>query len=135
MSDIAGGCLCDSVRYNASSEPAFTAVCHCSSCKRFTGSAFAFLTVFPESDVTFKGTLKSYTTQGDSGSDITRFFCGECGSSIYETAEIRPGFVLLNAGTLDNPAAVTPVLESFCDNKLAWTKLEESMQKFSGMPS
>ncbi|MGR8946488.1 MAG: GFA family protein [Gammaproteobacteria bacterium] len=135
MSDFKGGCLCGSVRYSACSEPAFTAVCHCSACKRFTGSAFAFLTIYPESEFTTAGRLKSFITQGDSGEDISRYFCGECGSSIYETAAIRPGFVLINAGTLDNPEAVTPVMESFCDNKLAWTKLDEAMQKFPGMPA
>ncbi|MEQ8694005.1 MAG: GFA family protein [Gammaproteobacteria bacterium] len=135
MSELNGGCLCGSIRYTASPQPAFTAVCHCSACKRFTGSAFAYLAVYPDSEFTVTGSPRSFTTQGDSGEDISRYFCAECGSSIYETAAIRPGFVLVNGGTLDNPNAVTPVMESFCDNKLGWAKLDEAMQKFPGMPT
>ena len=42
-----GGCLCGSVRYSADAEPAFTGVCHCADCQRFSGSAFATVVAIP----------------------------------------------------------------------------------------
>ena len=53
---------------------------------------------------------------------MLRRFCAECGSSIAEEASTRPGLVLLNGGTLDDPTAVTPTLEIYCDRELSWAR-------------
>ena len=135
MSDLTGGCLCGKVRYKATADPTFTGVCHCSACQRFTGSAFAILVAFLKTDLEIRGQLKNFASDGDSGKKLVRNFCSECGSGVYEEAEIHPESLLVCGGTLDDPAAVTPILESFCDNKLHWAILDDAMQKFSGRPS
>ena len=40
MSERQGGCSCKATRYTLTEEPMFTHVCHCSICKRHTGTAF-----------------------------------------------------------------------------------------------
>jgi hypothetical protein len=37
---FSGSCLCGAVRYAFDSEPKVTLACHCSSCRKATGSAF-----------------------------------------------------------------------------------------------
>jgi hypothetical protein len=39
--DLQGGCACGALRYQLMSAPMFVHCCHCSSCQRHTGSAFA----------------------------------------------------------------------------------------------
>ena len=51
-----GGCLCGRVRYTVEGEPNFSAVCHCRSCQRYTGSAFEPVMVFPSRPFRFRGT-------------------------------------------------------------------------------
>ncbi len=36
-----GGCLCGAVRYEVSGEPYIAGLCHCTKCRKLTGSAFS----------------------------------------------------------------------------------------------
>jgi hypothetical protein len=129
-----GECLCGSVKYSISTEPAFAGVCHCGDCQKFTGSAFSYLVAVAEADLHIDGNLETYSKPGDSGQPILRKFCPKCGSSILEIAATRPGLVLLNGGTLDNPAAFTPSLQIYCDRELSWAQLSSEIQRFPGPP-
>jgi hypothetical protein len=134
MSNIQGGCLCGAVRYSGDAEPALVAICHCRDCQKNTGSAFGFLILVPKDALEFQGTLKTFSSLADSGKPILRHFCPECGSSVSEEPSIRPGFVLINGGTLDHPNAIKPSMEIYCDRELPWVQLGD-MQRFAKMPS
>ena len=132
--EIKGRCLCGAVRYDAHVEPEFVGVCHCRDCQKFTGSAFGTLVGLPQSALEIQGELKSYSKLGDSGKPIVRLFCPECGSSIAEAPSTRPGMLILNAGTLDDPTCVTPIVEIYCDRALPWVQLGDEMHRFPKMP-
>ena len=125
-----GGCLCGAVRYKLQAEPALIGVCHCRDCQKFTGSAFSFLVAVPLAALEIAGPFKTFDKPGDSGHPISRQFCAECGSSIAEEAFIRPGLVLINAGTLDDPTQFTPTLEIYCDRELPWARLNCGAERF-----
>jgi hypothetical protein len=133
--ELTGGCLCGAVRYKATAEPAMAAVCHCRDCQRFTGSAFGALVAVPKTALETEGALKTFSSLGGSGKPILRHFCPECGSSIAEEPATLPGLVVLNIGSLDEPALVTPTLEIFCDDALPWAQLGGHMQHFAKMPT
>jgi hypothetical protein len=135
MPELKGSCLCGNVRYAVDAEPALVAVCHCSDCQKFSGSAFGFLVAVPEAQLEIRGVTKSYAKLGDSGQQIVRRFCPDCGSGISEEAVTQPGLVLLNGGTLDDSSRVTPTIEAYCDREMHWAKLDASMQRFAEMPS
>ena len=106
--EIKGGCLCGAVRYTAEADPTSATVCHCRDCQKFTGSAFAALVRVTKEAVTFEGTLKTFSSIGGSGNPILRHFCPECGSSIAEEPGTRPGMIILNVGTFDDPTVTKP---------------------------
>ena len=134
MSEKAGGCLCGAVRYIVDAEPDLVGVCHCRDCQRFTGSAYSFLVVVPKSSLNITGTTKAYACPGGSGQSIVRRFCPECGSSISEEAAIRPGQVLINGGTFDDPSSLTPNIQVYCDRELGWARIDDSIQRFAEAP-
>lgn len=134
MPELNGGCLCGAVRYTTTAEPVMSAVCHCRDCQRFTGSAFGALVGVPKEALTIEGTMKTFTSLGGSGKPILRHFCPECGSSIAEEPGTRPGLVILNVGTLDDPKSVTPTREIFCDDALSWVQTTGDMQRFAKAP-
>src|SRR5437660_739515 len=103
--EIKGGCLCGAVRYTAQADPTSATVCHCRDCQKFTGSAFAALVRVAKEALTIEGTLKTFSSIGGSGNPILRHFCPECGSSIAEESGTRPGMIILNVGTFDDPRA------------------------------
>jgi hypothetical protein len=53
---------------------------------------------------------------------------------MLEEAATRPGLLLLNGGTLDDPFSVSPTMEIYCDRELPWSKLEGNTQRFAEAP-
>lgn len=68
------------------------------------------------------GTPKAYTKKGDSGKDITCFFCPDCGNTVYREPVAMPGKKVIKVGTVDDPAwqSAPPKGELYSHQKLAW---------------
>jgi hypothetical protein len=134
MPQLTGGCLCGAVRYTTTADPLMTFVCHCRDCQKFTGSAFGALVVLPKESVTINGTMKTFTSLGGSGKPILRHFCPECGSSIAEEPGTRPGMIILNVGTFDDPNVAKPGREIFRDDALPWVEVHGEIPRFAKRP-
>ena len=130
MPAMKGGCLCGAVRFTSNAAPEFVALCHCIDCQKHTGSAFAIGIRLSKTELLLQGTVKTFSSLGDSGNPILRYFCPECGSSVYDEPTARPGKINVNAGTLDDPSLVAPTLEIWCDSALPWVRLP-GMQRFA----
>ena len=103
MANLTGGCLCGRVRYTVSGDPAFSGICHCRSCQRYTGSAFEPVMGFPSTAVSVQGELKTYDDTGDSGKLVHRRFCPNCGSGVVTDVDIMPG-----AGPASTTSSLAP---------------------------
>jgi hypothetical protein len=134
MAQLTGGCLCGHIRYTIDAEPAFSGVCHCKNCQRYTGSAFEAVMAFPSAAVHVQGDLKTYNDKGDSGKAVYRRFCPNCGSGVVGDAEALPGLTLVLTGTLDDSSSFKPAMEIFCDSAQAWTTDGAQRQRFPRMP-
>jgi hypothetical protein len=135
MAEIKGGCLCGAVRYTAEADPSAATICHCHDCQQFTGAVFATLVAVPKTALTIEGTLKTFTSTGGSGKPILRHFCPECGSSLAEEPGTRPGMVILNVGTFDNPRAAAPGREIFRDDGVPWVGIAGDIPRFAKRPT
>ncbi len=100
-----GGCVCGAVRYRVKAAPQVGLICHCTWCQKRTGSAFSFNAYFLEKDVEIvSGRLSQYEHRSDeTGRWLRTEFCPVCGTPITRTAELRPGWRAIAAGTLDDP--------------------------------
>jgi len=79
MGKIKGSCLCGEVKYESSAEPLMIAACHCTHCRKQSGSAFSVNIGVPADSVTITGdSLKTYDDMGASGKSVLRKFCGNC---------------------------------------------------------
>jgi hypothetical protein len=101
---------------------------------KFTGSAFAALVRVPKEAVTIEGTLKTFSSLGDGGNPILRHFCPECGSSIAEEPGTRPGMIILNVGTFDDPTVTKPGREIFRDDALPWIAVHGDIPRSAKRP-
>jgi hypothetical protein len=134
MAEITGGCLCGAVRYTTEGDLLSAGICHCRDCRKFTGSAFATLLMVPKTAFAVTGAVKTHTGTGGSGLPILRHFCPECGSSLAGEPGTRPGMVILNVGTFDDPSAVTPALEIFRDDALPFVQITGDHPRFAKRP-
>src|SRR6516165_4752311 len=134
MAEIVGGCLCGQVRYSGTAEPMFTGVCHCKDCQKETGTAFNIVVAVSQAALSFQGSPKAYTQKGDSGQDVVRRFCPNCGSTITSEPAAMPGASIIRAGTLDDTSWLKPTMEIYCDSKQPWVSLGSGLQSFARMP-
>lgn len=134
MPDLTGGCLCRRVRYTVSGDPAFSGLCHCRNCQRYTGSAFEAVVAFPSASVSIDGGLKTYNDTGNSGQQVRRRFCPNCGSGVVAEADVLPDVLLMLAGTLDDPSAFAPAMEIYCASAQPWVHAGSERPRFDKMP-
>ncbi|WP_298817446.1 GFA family protein [uncultured Roseibium sp.] len=108
MKKFEGGCLCGKVRFVASGKPYRVGLCHCMDCRKQHGALFHASAVFPEDAVIIEGDVKEFAG---------RYFCPECGSSVYSRTldEIE-----VNLGALDAPDQLTPTYELWTIRRENW---------------
>lgn len=78
MPQITGSCVCGQLRYTAQAEPIFSAVCHCKTCQKQTGTAFRVVIAVPLAAVSIQGSSKTYIRAGDSRQQVVNRFCPDC---------------------------------------------------------
>ena len=59
------------------------------------------------------GSPKGFTKKGDSGNELTRYFCPDCGSPLFTSSPRHPDFVYVKAGAFDDPTLVHPAHQSW----------------------
>ena len=108
MELVTGGCLCGKVRIVASGRPNRVGVCHCMDCRKHHGALFHASAIFPEDAVTVEGETRAYAN---------RYFCPDCGSSVFSRS---PGEVEVHLGTLDAPDQFQPSYELWTIRRESW---------------
>ena len=133
MADIKGSCVCGKVTYASTAEPIFTGVCHCKTCQKASGTAFASVLAVPTDAIQISGQTAQFDGVGDSGKATHRRFCPACGTSIALNADMMPGVTMVTVGTLDDTSWVKPAMQIYCDSAQPWAILP-GLQSFPKMP-
>ncbi len=129
-----GGCQCGAIRYRLIGEPVFLTICHCSECKRQSGSAFGMSLRMRWTDVTIlAGAPKTWTRRSDSGALVVCAFCETCGTRLWHEPS-APGFVHIKPGTLDDASSLAPKYESWTERKSSWLHFDGIEMSFERMP-
>lgn len=117
--DRTGGCACGAVRFTAREVPLKFGICHCPTCRRWTGSALLGVTV-PEGNIAWTGA--EHIMRWQSSSIAERAWCGTCGSNLFfrfSGGGAPVGGVELPVGLLDDAADMEPHNEIYIDHKPA----------------
>lgn len=113
------------------------ALCHCTDCKKITGSTYSTNAVYPEAGFkVLKGTAKQHTVTADSGNKITSHFCGDCGSTMWRDGATFNGLKVLKVGTLDDTEALAnakPGAELFAPARVSWVTAVENAKQAERM--
>ena len=132
---LTGGCLCGAIRYDMAGEPVFSSQCHCRDCQRASGSAYIATMRVPAAGFRIThGTPKCYVTAADSGSEVIRAFCGNCGSPIYSQVSARPDLVGLRVTSLDDPSWFRADAHIFVKSAQPWDQINPAIPKYDTYP-
>lgn len=134
LSELTGGCLCGAVRYRAAADPLMMASCHCRDCQKATGAAYFPAVAVPAAALTVQGEAVTYAVRADSGSTVTRAFCGTCGSTLWAWSSGMPDGRNLSAATLDDPGRFVPMVHVFAASAQPWDHLSTDVPHFDRMP-
>ena len=126
-----GSCLCGAVRFEIDRPLAGIELCHCSQCRRASGSAFA--SNMPVDAANFRlvsgeAQLRAY----ESSPGKERVFCARCGSPVISRLTADPSQVRVRAGLLDAPVAARPVFHFLTDSKADWWTIEGDLPQYPG---
>lgn len=120
MTDLTGGCACGQVRFTAIGAPKFAFLCQCRDCQQMTGSAHAAQFCHDASAFSVTGALAQWDRKGAEGHIVSKFTCATCACPIYGTTSRATAIVMVMAGALEDPAAITPDRIFFADSAIPW---------------
>lgn len=129
---LRGACLCGAVQYEV--EDAFEAAfyCHCSKCRRATGSAFKPMASIPFDKIQLTRGANRVLIYG-SLRETHDVHCGRCGSFLYSSiADNGNGHVAM--GTLIDAPTVKPSFHMFVASKAPWYEITDELPQFDGLP-
>ena len=121
---LTGGCLCGAVQYKVRDAFRYALNCHCSQCRRVTGSAFKpFGGIERDKFAVTKG-AKSLTINGTP--DTHDAFCKSCGSLLYSV--VRDGaYVHVTYGTLADTPTMRPTAHIHVGSKAPWFTITDDL--------
>jgi hypothetical protein len=129
---LQGQCLCGTVRYTVADEFRYAANCHCSQCRRTTGSAFKPFAGIESAKLQFTQGAEQTLRYGDEqGYDQ---HCGRCGSLLYSL--VREGqYVHVALGTLVDAPSIRPDKHIFVGSKAPWYEITDGLPQFQEFPT
>lgn len=129
---LAGGCHCGAVRYDLLGPALSLQHCHCSRCRKLTGTFMASGAVIRRADLRIRGAenLTSYR----SSPSFEGLFCRICSSGLFCYEDSEPTLMYLMPGTLDDGAhpGHPPGTEChiYTTSKAPWEEIAGSLPQY-----
>lgn len=130
---LSGSCLCGAVSYVATGEEQRFYHCHCSRCRKASGTGHAS-NLFLQGTLTWNSgqdRVRSYKLP--EAERFTNTFCEVCGSRMPRFIE-QLGMVFIPAGSLDEEPQISPQARIFGGSRAAWSCDESKLPGFDEYP-
>ncbi len=129
-SPLHGSCMCGLVSYEVPDAFEYSLVCHCSDCRKATGSASKPFAGIASERLVVSGEDHILRYGDASGHDAR---CGRCGSLLYSL--VRGGsYVHVTLGTLVDSPSLRPSAHIFVGSKAPWDTICDGLPQFDGLP-
>ena len=129
MRSLAGSCFCGTVRYTVADAFLYAMNCHCSNCRRTTGSAFKPFAGIERAKLQVTEGRTALMIYGDEAANNTH--CRSCGSLLYSV--VRNGaFVHVAMGTLLDDPSIRPTRHIFVGSKAPWFTITDDLPQYEG---
>lgn len=118
-------CACGQASIMVNAPPKMVGVCHCTNCKRRTGSAFGISTYFPRSAVVSQeGETMTYAFHhAAQNHDQTRHFCKACGTTLFWFISTLPDQIGIAGGCFAGQGLQSPDYSGADQQREEWVTL------------
>lgn len=128
---LSGQCLCGAVRYSVADAFRYALNCHCSRCRRATGSAFKSFAGIERGQLEITAGAEQLMCYGEPSGHDAR--CRICGALLYSV--VRAGaYVHLTLGTLGDAPSVRPTAHIFVGSKAPWFTITDGLPQYAELP-
>jgi len=131
---LKGSCLCGTVTYEVSGEPRRFYHCHCSRCRKVTGTGHASnLFLRPATLLWLSGEEQVRHFSAPALKRFANSFCAMCGSRLPLQAK-GSDMVMIPAGSLDDEAPIKPEARIFSDSRVSWACADAELPVYAEFP-
>ncbi len=134
MPMLSGKCLCGKIAFTADTDIKLMANCHCSDCRAATGAAYGTLLFVDEAALEVSGAPNVFKHVADSGANMEKHFCPDCGSQLFGKNSKRPNLVSVRAGVVEQTELVKPAVNLYLSSKIESTPIDPDLKSFPKMP-
>ena len=132
--EVRGHCLCNKVSYVITGHLGIFQYCHCSRCRKFSGSAFAAnLLVSPADFQWLSGEEFVGRYEIEDAKHFATSFCKQCGSSLPWLGKSGKA-VVVPAGSLDGDPGIKPVQNIFYGSRAVWYQPPDALPEYDELP-
>src|SRR5262245_42511697 len=128
------GCLCGGVRIEIAGKLGAVVYCHCSRCRKASGTAFA-----ANADVRRRYwrfvSGEDLVREFESSPGVLRAFCGRCGSPVYSRTAANPEVLRLRLGLLDDDPERRSLAHFWVGSKAGWFQITDDLPQFAAGPA
>jgi hypothetical protein len=123
-----GNCNCGAVQFEIDAELSGVYVCHCSICRRSTGSNGIAVVVVPNEQLRWVRGEEHIATWNKPGTDWHTWFCSVCGSPV--PGMNNPGTMFVPAGSItDGGDALKVIHHVWVASKAPWDQIGDTGQQ------
>jgi uncharacterized protein (DUF952 family) len=130
---ITARCLCESVRFAIGGRFGPVVYCHCTQCRRASGSAFAANADVKVADVQWIAG-RDGTSEYEASPGNFRVFCPRCGSPLYSRSVSDPTRIRVRLGALDGDPERRSLAHVWVGSKAPWFEITDASPRFAAGP-
>ena len=124
-------CLCGAVRIELAGGITDIIHCHCSRCRKSSGTAYATNGFVAASDLEVMSgaeRIRAYEVMPGK----RRHFCETCASPLYSSNDNDPDRLRLRLGILDSEIVERPMSHNFVSSRAGWDSFEAVLPHYDG---
>lgn len=129
-----GSCLCGAVRFEIEGQFEQFFLCHCSHCRKDTGSAHAANLFSSTAQLRWLGGRDQVSHFNLAPTRHSRSFCAACGSAL-PFQDAAGGLLTVPAGSLDGDVGMRPQAHIFVSSKADWDDRLAELPVFATFPA
>jgi hypothetical protein len=128
---VTGGCLCGAVRFEVSGPFLRAGHCHCSRCRRHSGTAVCTQARVRREQfrlVRGEASVRAWREPGHA----TKAFCERCGSSLFGGDWPGGDEVSIRMGAFDGDPGIRPQYHTYVADRAPWDEIHDDLPQYPG---